>query len=79
MLPEHPKTTWAVAEDIARSPDVSALKSALYDGLRSADGFHVRSEDGTMKIAMDARRRDAGTPLTPGGSQHDHVDHLCPC
>ena len=28
-----------------------------------------------MKIAMGVRRRDAGTPLTPGGSQQDHVDH----
>ena len=33
------------------------------------------SVDGTMKIAMGVRRRDAGTPLTPGGSQQDHVDH----
>ena len=24
---------------------------------------------------MGVRRRDAGTPLTPGGSQQDHVDH----
>ena len=29
-----------VAQDIVRSPDVSAWKSALCDGLRSADGFH---------------------------------------
>ena len=76
MLPEHPKTMWPVAEDIVRSPDVSAWKSALYDGLRSADGFHVLSVDGTMKIAMGVRRRDAGTPLTSGGSQQDHhVDY----
>ena len=75
MLPEHPKTMLPVAEDIVRSPDVSKWKSALYDGLRSADGFHVLSVDGTMKIAMGVRRRDAGTPLTPGGSQQDHVDH----
>ena len=75
MLPEHPKTMWPVAEDIVRSPDVSAWKSALYDGLRSADGFHVPSVDGTMKTAMGVRRRDVGTPLTLGGSQHDHVDH----
>ena len=33
------------------------------------------SADGTMKIAMGVRQRDAGTPLTPGGSQQDHVDH----
>ena len=67
---------WPVAEDIVRNPDVSAWKSALYDGLRLADGFHVLSVDGTMKIAMGVRRRDAGTPLTPGGSQRDHhVDH----
>ena len=33
MLPEHPKTMWPVAEDIVRSPDVSAGKSALYGGL----------------------------------------------
>ena len=31
--------------------------------------------DGTIKIAMGVRWRDAGTPLTPGGSQQDHVDH----
>ena len=24
---------------------------------------------------MGVHRRDAGTPLTPGGSQQDHVDH----
>ena len=64
MLPEHPKTMWPVAEDTARSPDVSAWKSALYDGLRSADGFHVLTVDGTMKISMGVRWRDAGTPLT---------------
>ena len=29
MLPEHPKTMWPVADDIVRSPDVSAWKSAL--------------------------------------------------
>ena len=76
MLPEHPKTMWPVAEDIVRSPDVSAWKSASNDGLQSADGFHVLSVDGTMKIAMGVRRRDAGTPLTPGGSQQDHhVDY----
>ena len=57
------------------SPDVSAWKSALYDGNRSADGFHLLSVDGMMKIAMGVRRRDAGTPLTPGGSQQDHADH----
>ena len=28
-----------------------------------------------MKIAMGVRQRDAGTPLTPGSSQQDHVDH----
>ena len=76
MLPEHPKTMWPVAEDTARSPDVSAWKSAVYDGLRSVDGFHVLSVDGTMKIATGVRRRDAETPLTPGSSQQDHhVDH----
>ena len=74
-LPEHPKTMWPVAEDIVRSPDVSAWKSAVYDGLRSANGFHVPSVDGTMKIAMGVRLRDAGTPLTLGGSQQEHVDH----
>ena len=74
-LPEHPKTMWPVAEDIVRSPDVSAWRTAMYDGLRSADGFHVLSVDGTIKIATGVRRRDAGTPLTPGGSQQDHVDH----
>ena len=46
---------WPVAEDIVRSPDVSAWKSALYDGLRSADGFHVLIMDSTMKIAMGIR------------------------
>ena len=30
MLLEYPKTMWPVAEDIVRSPDVSAWKSALY-------------------------------------------------
>ena len=50
----HPEL---VAEDIGSSPDVSAWKSALYDSLRSADGFHVLSLDGTMKIAMGVRRR----------------------
>ena len=75
MLWEHPKTMWPVAEDVVCSPDVSAWKSALYDGLRSADGFHLLSVDGTMKIAMGARPRDAETPLTPGGSQQDRVDH----
>ena len=74
-LPEHPKTMGPVAEDIVRSPDVSAWKSALYDGLESADGFHVLSVDGSMKIATGVRRRDAGTALTPRGSQQDHVDH----
>ena len=58
VLPEHPKTTWPVAEDIVRSPDVSAWS------LRSADGFHVLSMDGAMKIAMGVRRRDAGMLLT---------------
>ena len=48
MLPEHPETMWPVADDIVRS-DVSAWKSALYDGLPSADGFHVLSVDGTMR------------------------------
>ena len=58
VLPEHPKTTWPVAEDTVRSPDVSACKSALYDG--RVDGFHVPSVDGTMKIASPpARRGDA--------------------
>ena len=33
------------------------------------------SIDGTMKITMGVRRRDTGTPLTPGSSQQDHVDH----
>ena len=70
LLPE-PKTMWPVAEDVVRSPDVSAWKSAFYDGLRSADGFHVLSVDGTMKIAKGAppaRRRDALDPwwLTAG-------------
>ena len=73
LLPEHPKTMWPVAEDIVRSPHVSAWKSALYNGLRSADGSHVLSVDDTMKIAMGVRRRYAGTPLTAGGSQQDHV------
>ena len=72
MLPEHPM--WPVAEDIVRSPDVWAWKSALYDGLRSADGFHVLSVDGTMKIAMGVCWRDVGTPFTPGSSQLDDVD-----
>ena len=27
-----------------------------------------------MKMAMGVRRRDAGTPLTPGGSKQNHVD-----
>ena len=75
MLPEHPKTMWPVVEDIVRSPDVSAWTSALYDGLRSLDGFHILSVDGTVKIAMGVRRRDAETPLTLGGSQLDRVDH----
>ena len=75
MLLEHPKTMWPVAEDVVRSPDVSAWKSALYDGLQSADGFHVLSVDGTTKIATGVRRRDAGTPLTPGDSQQDCGDH----
>ena len=79
MLPEHPKTMWLVVEDTVRSPDVSAWKSALYDGLRSVNGFHVLSVDGTMKITMGVRRRDAGTPLTPGGLQQDHVDHVRAC
>ena len=74
MLPEHPKTMWPVAEDAVRSPDVSAWKSTLYDVLPSADGFRVLSVDGTMKIAMGVRGRDAGTPLTPGGSQQDRLD-----
>ena len=78
MLPEQPKTMWPLAEDVVRSPDVSAWKSALCDGLRSADGFHVLCVDGTMKIAMGVRRRDAGTPLTPGGSQQDRADrNMC--
>ena len=62
-LPKDLKTMWPVAEDIVRSPDVSSLKSALYDGLRSADGFHVLTVDGTMKIAMvsaGATRRRPG-------------------
>ena len=59
LLLEHLKTMLPMAEDIVRSPDVSAWKSALCDGLRSADGFHV------------LRRGDA---LDPGGSQQDHVD-----
>ena len=71
VLPDHPKTMWLAAEDIVRSPDVSAWKSALCDGFRLADGFHVLGVDGTMKIAMGVRR-DAGTPLTPA---QDHVDH----
>ena len=58
MLPEHPKTMWPVAEDIVRSLDVSAWKSALYDGHRSAGGFHVLSVEGTMKIATGVRRHD---------------------
>ena len=65
MLPEHPKTMWPVAEDVVRSPDVSAWKSALYDSLRSADSFHVPGIDGTMKIATGVRQRDIGTPLDP--------------
>ena len=35
-----------------RSPDVSAWKSALHECLLSADGFHVLSVDGTMKIVI---------------------------
>ena len=68
MLPEHPEPMWPVAEDIVRSPVVSAWKSALYDSLRSADGFHVQTMVGTMKIAMGVRRRDALDPwwLTAG-------------
>ena len=49
VLPEHPKTMRPVAEDIVRSPNVSTRKSALYDSLRSADGFHVQSVDGTVQ------------------------------
>ena len=72
--PGAPNTSWPVAEDIVRSPDVSSLKSALYDGLRSADGFHVLTVDGTMKNREDrhgcppARRGDALDPwrLTAG-------------
>ena len=63
LLPEHPKTMWPVAEDIVRSPDVSAWRTALYDGLRSADGFHVPSVDGTTKIASPAARRGRPRPL----------------
>ena len=55
MLPEHPRRMSPVAEDIVRSPDVSAWKSAVYHSLRSADGFHVLSVDGTMKIAIGVR------------------------
>ena len=43
------------------SPDVSAWKS----GLRSADGFHAQSVDGTVKIAIGVRQRDVETPLDP--------------
>ena len=56
MLLEHPKTVWPVAEDIVRSPDVSAWKSALYDGLRSADGFHVLSVDRLPWVSAGATR-----------------------
>ena len=51
LLPEHPQTKWPVAEDIVRSSDLSAWKSALYDGLWSADGFHVLCVDGTVPPA----------------------------
>ena len=54
-IPEDSKTMWPMAEDVVRSPDVSAWKS---DGLRSADGFHVLSVDGTMEIAMGVPRRE---------------------
>ena len=64
MLLEHPKTMWPVAEDIVRSPDVSAWKSASYDGLPSPDSCHVLSVDGTIKIAIGVRR-DAESPWTP--------------
>ena len=56
MLPEHPNTMWPVAEDIVRSPDVSAWKSALYDGLRSVDGFHVLSVDRSPWVSAGATR-----------------------
>ena len=62
--PGAPKTMRPVAEDIVRSPD-AAWKSALYDSLRSADGFHEQSVDGTMKI-VGVCWRDAGTPMTAG-------------
>ena len=68
---DEPFAVRPVAEVIVRSPDVSAWKSALYHGLRSSESFHVPSVDGTMGVL----RRDAGTPVTPGGSQQNHVDH----
>ena len=68
MLPEHLKTM---------CPDVSAWKSALYDGLRSADGFHLLSVDGTTKIAMGVRRRDAGTPLAAHSRTTQTIIRAC--
>ena len=73
----HDDEPFAVARggDVVRSPDFSAWKSAWYDGVPSADGFHVLSVDGTTKIAMGLRRRDSGKPLMiPGCSQQDLVD-----
>ena len=75
MLLMQPKTMWPVADYIVRSPNVSAWKSALYDGLRSADGFHVLSVDGTMKIAKVAPPARRGDALDPGDSQQDYADH----
>ena len=72
MLPEHPM--WPVAEDIVRNPDVSAWKSALYDGLRSADGFHVLTVDGTMNIAKGVPPARRGDALKPWQLQ-EHVGH----
>ena len=68
-------------------PDVSAWKSALLDGLRSADGFHLLSVDGTLKMAHGcppARRGDAlfAWQLTAGPrADNAYVARCClgPC
>ena len=68
VLPEHPKTMWPVAQDIVRSPDVSAWKSALYRRPSVSKRFHVLSVDRLPWVS-------AGATSTPGGSHQDHVDH----
>ena len=57
LLPEHPKTMRPVAEDIVRNSDVSAWKSALFDGHRSEDGFHVLSVDHEDRSGCPPARR----------------------